>query len=74
VDQRALWTSDNTNYTVIAYVRNVMNARALEGSQVSRQNTGLATVAAPSAAGQAYYQSYTLGPPRVFGVELQYRF
>ena len=74
VDLRALWTDEDNKYTVIAYVRNLFDDEGYEGYGATRVSTGTATAAAPSAAGQTYFNSYGLTPPRVVGVELQYRF
>ncbi len=65
VDLRAFWQPTDAKYTLIAYVKNVFDtegyAAAVAGSQV---NPPLANAA----------QNLELTPPRLFGVELQYRF
>jgi len=65
VDLRAFWQPADAKYTVIAYVKNVFDtegyAAAVAGSQ---RNRPLATGA----------QNLELTPPRIFGLELQYRF
>lgn len=65
VDLRAFWQPTDTKYTLIAYVKNVFDtegyAAAVAGSQL---NPPLANAA----------QNLELTPPRLFGVELQYRF
>ena len=65
VDVRAFWQPTNARYTVIAYVKNVFDtegyAAAVQGSQRNAtQPTGA--------------QNLELTPPRVYGMELQYRF
>ena len=55
-------------------IRNLFDDEGSEGYGATRVSTGTATAAAPSAAGQTYFNSYGLTPPRVVGVELQYRF
>jgi iron complex outermembrane receptor protein len=65
VDLRAFWQPTGGKYTLIAYVKNVFDTEgydaAVEGSQRN-----------PPAPGGA--QSLELTPPRLFGMELQYRF
>ena len=76
VGLRALWTDSADRYTVIVYGSNLTDEDAADSSPLIgvRQRTGLASAASPSAAGQAYYKSYNLVPPREYGVEVQYRF
>jgi len=74
VDLRMLWTDADNKMTVIGYVRNLFDDLGYEGYGASRVSTGQATAAAPGVQGQTYFNSYGLTPPRVFGVELQYRF
>lgn len=65
VDLRAFWQPTGGKYTVIAYVKNVFDTEgydaAVEGSQRNPPATGGA-------------QNLELTPPRLFGIELQYRF
>lgn len=74
VGLRLLWVDADDRYTVILYGNNLTDEDAPDSATVTRQRTGLATAAAPSAAGQAYYRTLNLTPPREYGVELQYRF
>lgn len=66
VDLRAIWTPTDGKYTVIAYVKNAFDtdgyAAAVAGSQRN------AAVYATGA------RNYELTPPRLYGIELQYRF
>lgn len=65
VDLRAVFTPTGNKYTVIAYVKNVFNedgyAAAVAASQRNLDRANGARV-------------YELTPPRLYGVELQYRF
>ncbi len=65
VDLRAVFTPSGNKYTVIAYVKNVFNedgyAAAVAASQRNLDRANGARV-------------YELTPPRLYGVELQYRF
>ncbi|MDO8913492.1 MAG: TonB-dependent receptor [Phenylobacterium sp.] len=65
VDLRAFWQPTGGKYTVIAYVKNVFDtegyAAAVAGSQRNAPATGAA-------------QNLEITPPRLLGMELQYRF
>ena len=65
MDLRAVFTPTGNKYTVIAYVKNVFNedgyAAAVAASQRNLDRANGARV-------------YELTPPRLYGVELQYRF
>lgn len=75
VGLRALWLGSNDRYVVIAYGTNLTNELATDGAGLTRIRTGLATSAAnASAAGTAYFRTFSLTPPREYGLELQYRF
>jgi iron complex outermembrane receptor protein len=71
-DLRALWTPTDGKYTVITYVKNVFDTEgydaAVEGSQ--RNNNPLV----PSDRFATGVPNLELTPPRLYGVELQYRF
>jgi len=63
VDLRALWQPTGGKYTVIAYVKNVFDTDGYA-----------AAVAGSQRAGAIAARNYELTPPRLYGVELQYRF
>jgi len=71
---RLLWIDADDRYTVILYGNNLTDEYAADSAGVARQRTGLAIAGVPDAAGQAYYKTLNLAPPREYGVELQYRF
>jgi iron complex outermembrane receptor protein len=75
VGLRMLWIGANGRYQLIAYGSNLTNELATDGAGVTRIRTGLATTRLnPSAAGAAYFRTFSLTPPREYGLELQYRF
>jgi iron complex outermembrane receptor protein len=74
ISARLLWVDADDRYTIILYGNNLTDEYAPDSGGVARQRTGLATQAAPSAAGQALYKTLNLTPPREYGLELQYRF
>ena len=72
VDLRAIWAPTGGKYTVIAYVKNLLDddgyAAAIQASQ-RNNNAAVPSDRFPNGA-----QVYELTPPRTYGVELQYRF
>lgn len=69
VDLRLIWSAIDDRYTVIAYGSNIFDEDAQDGGGLTRQAT-----ASSWAAGQRYYRTFNLIPPRTYGLELQYRF
>ena len=72
VDLRALWMPTGGKYTVIAYVKNVFNDDGYAAAVAASQRNNSATVATDRFANGA--RNFELTPPRIYGVELQYRF
>lgn len=72
VDLRAIWTPEGGKYTVIAYVKNVLNDDGYAAAVAASQRNNSATVASDRFPNGA--QVYELTPPRIYGLELQYRF
>jgi iron complex outermembrane receptor protein len=72
VDLRALWSPSGNKYTVIAYVKNVFNTDGYAAAVAASQRNNSATV--PSDRFPNGARVYELTPPRLYGVELQYRF
>lgn len=62
VDLRATWTDVKERYEVILYGRNVTDEYGLDGVTADRQDDG------------TILQTWSLTPPRTYGVEFQYRF
>jgi iron complex outermembrane recepter protein len=67
VDARLLWQDRDDRYTVIAYVKNLFDVRGSTGVSGSRVNA-----VGPNEGFVNQTISYI--PPRLYGVELQYRF
>ncbi|HEY9218223.1 MAG TPA: TonB-dependent receptor, partial [Phenylobacterium sp.] len=71
-DLRAYWAPEGGRYTIIGYVKNVFDEEgydaAVQGSQ-RNFNPLVASDQFPNGA-----QNLELTPPRIFGIELQYRF
>ncbi len=66
-DLRLLWNDSKDRYTVIAYVKNLTNAQAYD-------NVGAALLIRPAAGSLPYDTQIGLLPPRLYGLEVQYRF
>jgi iron complex outermembrane receptor protein len=69
VDLRATWSGDHDKYEVVFYVKNLLNtvgydAAAGGGLDLSPQGGG----------GMTQVSSYDLTPPRLYGMELHYKF
>ena len=60
-DFRAIWSDTDNTYSVIAYLRNAGDTEGYDGVVAATGSSGIT-------------QSYSLTPPRQFGLELQYRF
>jgi iron complex outermembrane receptor protein len=86
-DARATWKSEDKKYSIIAFIRNIGDTVGYEGGAavVTRRAGvvpahvagitppgGTAATSVPIVQGIA--SSYTITPPRTFGIELQYRF
>ena len=65
VDLRANFTSNDGKYVIIAYVKNVFDTLGYNAAVAAEQR---------SAAFANGVNVYELTPPRIFGVELQYKF
>jgi iron complex outermembrane receptor protein len=72
VDLRAYWAPTGGKYTVIAYVKNVFDTKGYDAAVASSQRNNSATV--PSDRFLTGAQNLELTPPRLYGIELQYRF
>jgi iron complex outermembrane receptor protein len=69
VDLRATWSGDHDHYEIILYVKNVFNSLGYDAAAAG------GIVEKPVGGGaQTWDTSYDLTPPRLFGVELHYKF
>jgi iron complex outermembrane receptor protein len=74
-DARVIWRDADDRYTIIGYVRNISNQTVIEGA--SGSILGGTAFSPPGAAVQTspvINRTWSLAPPRTYGVELQYRF
>ncbi|MCA3709826.1 MAG: TonB-dependent receptor, partial [Phenylobacterium sp.] len=72
VDLRALWMPTGGKYTIIAYVKNVFDEDGYAAAVAAAQRNNNAAVPSDRFANGA--RNYELTPPRIVGVEAQYRF
>ncbi|MDZ4370285.1 MAG: TonB-dependent receptor [Phenylobacterium sp.] len=72
VDLRAIWAPEGGKYTILAYVKNVLNDDGYAAAVAASQRNNNPAVPSDRFANGA--QVYELTPPRIYGVELQYRF
>jgi outer membrane receptor protein involved in Fe transport len=72
VDLRAVWMPTGGNYTIIAYVKNALDEDGYAAAVAAAQRNNNPNV--PSDRFPDGGRNYELTPPRIFGVEVQYRF
>ena len=72
VDLRAYWAPTDGKYTLIAYVKNVFDTDGYAAAVAASQRNNSATVASDRFANGS--RNFELTPPRLYGVEVQYRF
>jgi iron complex outermembrane receptor protein len=83
VDLRLVYKDKANKYTVIGFVKNVADSLGYEAGTTAGRRAGfvpaytlggLAAGFGPAPVVQGIASTYTLTPPRTYGVELQYRF
>jgi iron complex outermembrane receptor protein len=79
VDARVTWKGKDNKYSVIAYVKNLLDDLGYDGGATGARLAGSlpgATVVSPlrNVVQPGFNITYPLTPPRTYGVELQYRF
>jgi iron complex outermembrane receptor protein len=81
VDLRLTYKDKANKYTVIAWVKNVADSIGYEGGATAGRRAGFVPAytlgqpgIAPTPVIQGIAPTYTITPPRTYGVELQYRF
>ena len=72
LDLRALFTPTGNKFTVIAYVKNVFDTEGYAAAVAASQRNNNPSVPSDQFANGA--PNFELTPPRLYGVELQYRF
>jgi iron complex outermembrane receptor protein len=77
VDARVTWTSENNKQRVIVFVKNVFNDLQYDagavGSRFVGANINPATLATVLV-NQGIFRTYSVAPPRTYGIEFQHKF
>jgi len=77
VDARVTWTSENNKQRVIVFVKNVFNDLQYDagafGSRFVGANVNPAT-GASVLVNQGIFRTYSVAPPRTYGIEFQHKF
>jgi iron complex outermembrane receptor protein len=68
VDMRAVWSADHGKYEVVAFVKNLFNTLGYDAAAAGYIAGG------GTPATQAAVSAYDLTPPRLYGIELHYKF
>jgi len=71
VDLRATWSGDHDRYEIVLYVKNLFNSLGYDAAADGY------TLTSPVGAGTSAYsqaQAYDLTPPRLYGIEVHYKF
>ncbi|HEX4711161.1 TonB-dependent receptor, partial [Phenylobacterium sp.] len=81
IDLRAVYKDKDNKYTVIAFVKNLLDDLGYEGGATATRRAGYLPAyalglpgLAPTPVVQGISTTYPLTPPRTYGIELQYRF
>ena len=69
VDLRATWSGDHDKYEVVFYVKNLFNTLGYDAASV-----GYPIQSPVGGGGPTIANSYDLTPPRLYGVEVHYKF
>ena len=76
-DARLTWTSKDSRDRAIAYVKNITNDLGFDAGALGARYAGTiinpATMAA-TLVNQGIFKSYSITPPRTFGIEFQHKF
>jgi iron complex outermembrane receptor protein len=71
VDMRAVWSADHGKYEVVAFVKNLFNTLGYDAAAAGYMTGTGNTI---SAANISQVSAYDLTPPRLYGMELHYKF
>lgn len=81
IDLRLTYKDKDNRYTVIAWVKNLLDDIGYEGGATAARRAGFVPAytlglpgVAPTPVIQGIAPTYTITPPRTYGIELQYRF
>ena len=76
-DARLTWTSKDSRDRVIAFIKNITNDLGFDGGALGARYAGTiinpATLA-PTLVNQGIFKSYSITPPRTFGIEFEHKF
>ena len=76
-DARLTWTSEDSRNRIIAYVKNITNDLGFDAGALGARYAGSiinpATLAT-TLVNQGVFKSYSITPPRTFGIEFQHKF
>jgi iron complex outermembrane recepter protein len=72
-DARLLWNDANGNFTIIGWVRNAFDQEGYDSVSAATRRSLDVNPLSPSRAG-IIAQTFTLTPPRTYGVEVQFHF
>jgi iron complex outermembrane receptor protein len=74
VDLRALWSGDHDRYEVILYVKNLFNTLGYDAATAGYLSGTTASATTGTINNYTQVPSFDLTPPRLFGIELHYKF
>jgi iron complex outermembrane receptor protein len=74
VDGRVTWRDKDSKYTIIAFAKNIFDAKGYANGATATRRAGLTPTRANLSGVFGQNTTYELNPPRTYGVELQYRF
>jgi iron complex outermembrane receptor protein len=77
VDARLTWTSENNKNRAIVFVKNLFNNLQYDAGAVGSRFVGTdinPVTLAPVRVNQGIFSTYSVAPPRTYGVELQHKF
>ena len=76
-DARLTWTSKDSRDRAIAYIKNITNDLGFDAGALGARYAGTIispTTGAATLVNQGIFKSYSITPPRTFGVEFQHKF
>jgi iron complex outermembrane receptor protein len=76
IDARLTWSSADNRYKIIAYGKNLTDNISYDAGAVGNREAGyiLSATGATTPQVQGITKSYSVAPPRIYGIELQYKF
>jgi iron complex outermembrane receptor protein len=74
IDARLIWTQSESRYKIIGFVKNLTDVIGYDAGATGTRMAGYANPYSKVGVVQGIAKSYSVVPPRTFGVELQYKF